>query len=58
MIQKVAGIDYFEAESYYEASGRIPRIAIYMALTGSTREMAIEKLEEAEGKLYKALGEA
>lgn len=57
MIQKATGISYHEADNYYEASGRIPRIAIYMALKGSTKEEAVKKLDEAQGQLYKALGE-
>lgn len=57
MIQKATGITYHEADNYYEASGRIPRIAIYMALKGSTKEEAIKRLDEADGQLYKALGE-
>ncbi|AKI98289.1 N-acetylmuramic acid-6-phosphate etherase [Kosmotoga pacifica] len=57
MIQMATGIDYEKARELFEASDRKPRIAIYMAITGSTKEEATKELEKAEGKLYKALGE-
>ncbi|MBO8167448.1 MAG: N-acetylmuramic acid 6-phosphate etherase [Kosmotoga sp.] len=57
MIQIATGIDYERAKELFEVSGRSPRIAIYMAITGSTKDKAKRKLEKAGGKLYKALGE-
>ncbi|OAA32523.1 N-acetylmuramic acid-6-phosphate etherase [Kosmotoga arenicorallina S304] len=57
MIQIATGIGYEKAKKLFEDSGKVPRIAIYMALTGADREKAKAELEKADGKLYKALGE-
>jgi N-acetylmuramic acid 6-phosphate etherase len=54
-IELATGIDYEKAKDYYEKSGKLPRVAIYMALTGSSKEEALVKLKDAEGHLYRAL---
>ncbi len=56
-IELATGIDYEKAKDYYEKSGKLPRVAIYMALTGSIKEEALVKLKNAEGHLYRALEE-
>jgi N-acetylmuramic acid 6-phosphate etherase len=56
-IELATGIDYEKAKDYYEKSGKLPRVAIYMALTGSSKEEALVKLKDAEGHLYRALEE-
>ncbi|MFW6119916.1 MAG: N-acetylmuramic acid 6-phosphate etherase [Petrotogales bacterium] len=56
-IELATDLDYYTAKNYYEKSGKLPRVAIYMALTGSTKEEALTRLKNAEGHLYKALGE-
>jgi N-acetylmuramic acid 6-phosphate etherase len=56
-IELATALDYETAKDYYEKSGKLPRVAIYMALTGSSKEEALVKLKDAEGHLYRALEE-
>ncbi|MFO7882944.1 MAG: N-acetylmuramic acid 6-phosphate etherase [Kosmotogaceae bacterium] len=56
-IELATDLEYDIARDYYEKSGKLPRAAIYMALTGSSREEALTKLKNAEGHLYRALEE-
>lgn len=57
IIMEVTDVSYKEAEKYYELSGSNVKIAIIMALTGSTMADAQEKLENAKGFVSKALEE-
>lgn len=57
IIMMATDCEYEMAGKMYEASGRLPKVAIVMILTGSSKEDAIKKLEKSEGFVRKAIGE-
>ena len=57
IIMMLTGLDYTEAESVFEASGRNIKVAVVMSQKKLDRRAAERALESADGFLAKALGE-
>jgi N-acetylmuramic acid 6-phosphate etherase len=57
IVMLLAGLEYAEAESVFEASGRNVKTAVVMARLGVEREAAERALDDADGFLATALGE-
>lgn len=55
MIVTATGVDYIEAQKYFEESGQNVKIAIMMILGNMKKELAIKALEKNDGKIREAL---
>jgi N-acetylmuramic acid 6-phosphate etherase len=57
IVMTMTGLDYKDAESVYEKSGRNVKVAVVMAKKGLDRASAEKALEDAGGFLARALGD-